>query len=94
MQITDFSGNLTGFGFTLVLVAGALTLLNIITCIVLIWAGTLYIDKARGVSVKELREQRDRATTRERRQENDDRMRRPGQPPERQGRIRSAQVGK
>lgn len=60
MQITDFSGDLTGFGLTLVLVGGALALLNVITCIVHIWAGTLYIDKARGAAPGSTRHERER----------------------------------
>lgn len=46
--MTDLSGDLTGLGWTILIVGAVLALLNVITCIFLMWAASIYIDKARG----------------------------------------------
>lgn len=50
--MNSFTGDLTGLGWAVVVIGGLLTLLFVITCIYVIWAASLYVDKARGINVR------------------------------------------
>lgn len=53
--MTDLSGDLTGLGWTILIVGAVLALLNVVTCVFLMWAASIYIDRARGVRTESRR---------------------------------------